>query len=71
MTMVRTGEWKLVHFIDDPGGQLFDLRADPGEVENLWEDAGHVAVKRGLLDELRDWRIRSGCHTREWGATWR
>ncbi|MAF09131.1 arylsulfatase [Candidatus Poribacteria bacterium] len=71
MTMVRSEEWKLVHFIDDPGGQLFDLRADPGEVENLWEDTGHVAVKRGLLDELRDWRIRSDYHTRDWGAAWR
>ncbi|MBT7099837.1 arylsulfatase, partial [Candidatus Poribacteria bacterium] len=51
--------------------QLFDLRADPGEVENLWRDPAHSAVKRGLLDELREWRIRSDCHTREWAAAWR
>ena len=26
MTMVRSSEWKLVHFLDQPFGQLFNLR---------------------------------------------
>ena len=30
MTMIRDHDWKLVHFLDEPYGQLFDLRADPG-----------------------------------------
>ncbi|WP_202814430.1 sulfatase [Falsirhodobacter sp. alg1] len=30
MTMVRSKEWKLVHFVDSAEGQLFDLRHDPG-----------------------------------------
>ena len=29
MTMVRTTDWKLVHFLDEPFGQLFDLANDP------------------------------------------
>ena len=28
MTMVRTNEWKLVHFLQEPFGQLFDLACD-------------------------------------------
>jgi arylsulfatase A-like enzyme len=66
MTMVRNRDWKLVHFLDQPWGQLFDLRRDPGEAHNLWDDPAHAAVKRELLDVLREWRIRSAYETREW-----
>lgn len=71
MTMVRSREWKLVHFIDSSSGQLFDLVADPGETRNLWDDAAHIDKKRALLDVLRDWRMRSQLHTREWVKAWR
>ena len=30
MTMVRDKTHKLVHFLDEPDGQLYDLRSDPG-----------------------------------------
>ncbi len=71
MTMVRSDDWKLVHFVDCTEGQLFDLRRDPGETANLWEDAGHADKKRELLDVLRDWRISSDVHTAGWSAAWR
>jgi arylsulfatase A-like enzyme len=71
MTMVRSCEWKLVHFLDEPAGQLFDLVRDPGEIRNLWDDPAHEEVKRELLDVLREWRIRSAYHTANWGAEWR
>ena len=35
MTMVRSRTHKLVHFLDEPDGQLFDLISDPDEVSNL------------------------------------
>ena len=66
MTMVRTQDWKLVHFLDEPFGQLFDLQNDPDEIHNLWDDPEHVEKKRELLDVLREWRIRSGYRTRDW-----
>ena len=71
MTMVRSSDWKLVHFVDSAEGQLFDLRSDPEEIFNLWDDAGHELQKRELLDVLRDWRIASDVHTAGWGAAWR
>ncbi len=58
MTMVRTSDWKLVHFLDDPWGQLFDLQADPLEVNNLWDSPDHADKKKELLAILREWRIR-------------
>ena len=71
MTMVRSKDWKLVHFVDEPHGQLFNLRDDPDEVRNLWHDAESAQAKQELLDELREWRIRSHIHTSNWAADWR
>ena len=56
MTMARSKDWKLVHFRDEPFGQLFDLRNDPGETTNLWDDPVHAETKQSLLDNLKEWR---------------
>lgn len=71
MTMVRSQEWKLVHFLDEPFGQLFDLTNDPKELINLWDDPASADKKRELLDVLREWRIRSQLQTCNWGENWR
>ena len=71
MTMVRSREWKLVHFLDEPFGQLFDLVNDPDELHNLWNDPAAAGKKLELLDLLREWRIRSDVHTRNWAENWR
>jgi arylsulfatase A-like enzyme len=71
MTMVRSKDWKLVHFLDEPDGQLFDLNNDPDEVKNLWDDPEHLDQKREMLAVLREWRIRSQYETADWCAEWR
>ena len=59
VSMVRTREWKLVHYLDQDWGELYDLATDPGEVRNRWTDPACDGVKRGLLASLRDWRVRT------------
>ncbi|MEM1227983.1 MAG: sulfatase-like hydrolase/transferase [Planctomycetota bacterium] len=71
MTMVRTRTHKLVHFLDQPCGQLFDLSVDPDEVDDHWNDPDYANVQNDLLSELREWRIRSGLHTKNWCESWR
>ena len=71
MTMVRSRKWKLVHFLGESFGQLFDLANDLGEVHNLWDDPSAAQAKCELLDTLREWRIRSQYHTRDWAQPWR
>ncbi len=71
MTMVRNRNWKLVHFLDEPWGQLFDLEHDPQEVSNLWDSPAHAEKKQEMLGVLREWRIRSAYHTCDWGKDWR
>lgn len=71
MSMVRTRDWKLVHFMGEDFGQLFDLRSDPGEVKNLWDAPDCVEQKRALLENLREWRMQSQYRTCNWAANWR
>ncbi len=71
MTMVRTAEWKLVHFFDEPFGQLFDLANDPQEINNLWDDPARAGMKQELLQKLLAWRIRSGLTTKDWAQNCR
>ncbi|GAB4142944.1 MAG: sulfatase-like hydrolase/transferase [Planctomycetaceae bacterium] len=71
VTMVRSDDWKLVHFIDSEDGQLFDLQNDPDEVNNLWHDPAHAAKKQELLNVMLNWRIQSDVHTADWAAKWR
>lgn len=53
---VRTQDWKLVHYPGEDFGELYDLRNDPGEFDNLWADAGYAAqraqMERLLLDRI-------------------
>ncbi|MFB6135846.1 MAG: sulfatase [Halobacteriaceae archaeon] len=71
MTMVRTEDWKLVHFVDHDEGQLFDLNADPEETENRWDDPEAQSKKRELLDRLLEWRIESAHETAGWASEFR
>lgn len=61
--MWRTREWKLIlHLpgeaagatarIDEARGELYDLRTDPHEYDNLYEDPGHLPVRERLTREL-------------------
>jgi arylsulfatase len=65
ITGVRSDEWKLVHFRGSQEGQLFDLKNDPKEVNNLWDSAEHQDKRRELLDVFREWLIESNLHTRD------
>ena len=63
MTMVRTQRWKLVHFLNESFGQLFDLENDPEENNNLWSSQNHGAVRQELMDKLLLWRMESQIKT--------
>jgi len=71
MSMVRSQDWKLVHFLGEPFGQLFDLKADPKEERNVWDHSAHAEKKRALLDVMREWLIASHLKTGQWQAGWR
>ena len=56
--MVRMGDWKLVY--DMMGyGQMYHLKADPGELKNLFNKPEVAAEQAKLMAELAMWVIRS------------
>jgi len=71
MSMVRTNQWKLVHFLDQDFGQLFNLQEDPREEVNLWQDASAASVKREMLDRLYLWRMQSQRQTADLASEYR
>lgn len=54
--MVRTQEWKLVHYDGFPA-QLFDLRNDPREFEDRGTDPGTARIRDELHGLLLNWSL--------------
>jgi arylsulfatase A-like enzyme len=47
-----TSEWKLAVYLGEDFGELYDLRNDPKEQNNLFDSADHQGVKTKLLIEM-------------------
>ena len=48
---VRTHDWKLIHYPGEDFGELYDLRNDPGEFDNLWGNRDY-ASQRSMMERL-------------------
>ncbi len=58
--VLRTEQWKLVHFAAPPDiapPLLFDLRQDPDQIVNLAADPGHASVLAELYETMLRWRV--------------
>lgn len=60
--MRRDRRWKLVMYLDDDLGELYDLDADPGERVNLWRDEGLRALREELTTASLRWLARGALH---------
>jgi hypothetical protein len=63
--MVRRGDWKLNYYVG-AGFELFDLREDPGELENRADDPGAQGVVRELAALLDRGGWRAGTVEAAW-----
>lgn len=56
MRMIRTDDWKLVRFYRaNMLDELYDLRTDPGELDNRYDDASTIEVRTRLQRKLESW----------------
>ena len=58
--MIRTDRWKLIHYPHIERYQLFDLAADPWELDDLAGDAKYADVLGELQRKLAAWQRRVG-----------
>jgi choline-sulfatase len=54
--MVRGDRWKLVYYPHLDREQLFDLRNDPDERDNLADESNHAEVQADFRRKLERWR---------------
>ena len=60
LQMVRTADWKLVHDPAGGGDELYDLQADPWELDNRFGDPAGRGVAEALLGRIERWGRRLG-----------
>jgi len=56
--VVRTPRYKYVSFKGDPVEQLFDMKADPWETRNLYDQAAHAATLKDHRKLLADFEAQ-------------
>lgn len=57
IVMRRCRDWKLVVYLDDEDGELYDLRRDPGESDNLWHYAPNREVRDQMITQTLRWSV--------------
>jgi arylsulfatase A-like enzyme len=55
---IRTPDFRLVYYGHGADGELYDRRADPGEMENVWSDPEYAAIRLNLTEQLLDHVMR-------------
>lgn len=59
-SVITDDGWRLTCFNREPYSQMFNLRADPEESRNLWQDAAHAAKRVELLERMARAYARPG-----------
>lgn len=61
---IRTRRYKLIHFYDDiDAWELYDLRQDPSELHNVYDEPDYQEIVSKLKSDLEDLRIKYGDDT--------
>ncbi len=64
MVMQRDERWKIVYYLGESRGELYDLESDPGELCNLWDAPEARDTRERLLRELFEWSMRGSLLSR-------
>jgi arylsulfatase A-like enzyme len=57
--MMRSTDYKLVYYIGQEAGELYDLESDPYELHNRWDEPAYERVKIELQQDLLAWLASS------------
>ncbi|MBL8385227.1 MAG: sulfatase-like hydrolase/transferase [Burkholderiales bacterium] len=65
MVMRRDERWKIVYYLGEEHGELYDLQEDPGELNNLWTAPEHAELKNRLVHDVLVWQLRGAIASRQ------
>ncbi|VTU27580.1 sulfatase family protein [Variovorax sp. PBL-E5] len=65
MVMRRDERWKVVFYLGENYGELYDLHTDPGELRNLWNASEHEELRERLVKDLLVWSLRGSIASRQ------
>lgn len=65
MIMRRDREWKVVYYLDDEHGELYNLLEDPQERNNLWEEEQYREKREELVRAILKWEVRGSLKAHE------
>lgn len=61
LIMMRSKEYKMVYYIDQPYGELYDLTKDKNELINLYNNEEYREVQNNMTKDLLSW-ISKSCY---------
>lgn len=64
MIMRRDRKWKIVFYLGESYGELYDLEDDPHETKNLWDRSEHKEIREGLIGKLLRWQVAGTLRSR-------
>ncbi|TIU85357.1 MAG: DUF4976 domain-containing protein, partial [Mesorhizobium sp.] len=56
LAVIRSADFKYVHFGGGLPALLFDLQKDPGELNNVANDPAYLPVRLELAEKMLAWR---------------
>jgi arylsulfatase A-like enzyme len=68
IVMRRDARWKIVYYLGEEQGELYDLAADPGELHNLWASPDHTELRDSLVHEVLVWQVRGAISGRQYNT---
>ena len=57
--MMREDRFKMVYYIGQEAGELYDMETDPHEFDNLWDRTEYAQCKETMLRQLLSWLATS------------
>lgn len=58
IVMHRERDWKLVYYVGEADGELYDLGRDPEEHHNLWSETAFGKKRQELVERTQEWVLR-------------
>ncbi|MFZ5779049.1 MAG: sulfatase [Pseudomonadota bacterium] len=65
VVMKRDERWKLVYYLGESAGELYDTSLDPEEIRNLWTSDQHREVRDRMVRDVLEWSVGAMLRSRQ------